>query len=84
PVSQPLGWSGHWDQASGQLLELCVNPLTPKPAVTVHATSILEGRISAGSCSESGEKAVGRVVIKGPLGIDTRDERPSIHIFHHP
>ncbi|GBM09334.1 hypothetical protein AVEN_135062-1 [Araneus ventricosus] len=56
------------------------NPLTPKPAVTDHATSILVGRISAGYCFKSGEKAVGRV----GLGIEIRDERPSIDIFHHP
>ncbi|GBO39870.1 hypothetical protein AVEN_153241-1, partial [Araneus ventricosus] len=57
--------------------------LTPKPAVTGHATSILVGRISAGYCSESGEKVVWGVIIKGPLGVETRDERPSIHIVHH-
>ncbi|GBM38435.1 hypothetical protein AVEN_260814-1 [Araneus ventricosus] len=44
-----------------------VNTLTPNPAVTGHATSILVGRISAGCCSERGDKAVGRVVIKGTL-----------------
>ncbi|GBM41872.1 hypothetical protein AVEN_8541-1 [Araneus ventricosus] len=63
----------------------CVfNPLTHNPAVTDHATSILVGRISAGYCSESGEKAVGLVVTKGTLRGEIRDERPSIHIFHHP
>ncbi|GBN17286.1 hypothetical protein AVEN_9091-1 [Araneus ventricosus] len=51
------------------------------PAVTDHATSVLVGRISDGYCSERGEKAVGRVVIKGSLGVEMRDERPSIHIF---
>ncbi|GBO28723.1 hypothetical protein AVEN_264875-1, partial [Araneus ventricosus] len=30
-----------------------------------------------------GEKAVGRVVIKGTLRGEMRDERPSIHISHH-
>ncbi|GBN38016.1 hypothetical protein AVEN_6874-1 [Araneus ventricosus] len=60
-----------------------LNPLIPKPAVTGHATSILEGRISASCCSESGEKAVESVVIKLPLVAEIRDERPSIHIFHH-
>ncbi|GBM80071.1 hypothetical protein AVEN_227810-1 [Araneus ventricosus] len=59
-----------------------LNPLTPKPAITVHATSILVRRISAGYCSESGEKAVRRVVIKGSHGVEIRDERSSIHIFH--
>ncbi|GBM65415.1 hypothetical protein AVEN_214887-1, partial [Araneus ventricosus] len=43
------------------------NTLTPKSTVTGHATSILVGRISAGCCSERGEKAVGGVVIKGTL-----------------
>nr|GBO41731.1 hypothetical protein AVEN_258610-1 [Araneus ventricosus] len=60
------------------------NPLTPKPAITGHITSILVGRVSAGYCSESGEKAGGRVVIKGLLGVEIRDERPFIHIFHYP
>ncbi|GBM97007.1 hypothetical protein AVEN_57180-1 [Araneus ventricosus] len=41
-----------------------INTLTPKPAVTGHATSILVGRISAGCCSKRREKVVGRVVIK--------------------
>ncbi|GBO08227.1 hypothetical protein AVEN_45354-1 [Araneus ventricosus] len=41
------------------------NTLTPKPAVTGHASSILVGRFSAGCYSERREKAVGRVVIKG-------------------
>ncbi|GBN53101.1 hypothetical protein AVEN_192133-1, partial [Araneus ventricosus] len=36
-----------------------VNTLTPKPAITGHATSVLVGRISAGCSSERGEKAVG-------------------------
>ncbi|GBN66017.1 hypothetical protein AVEN_92767-1 [Araneus ventricosus] len=45
----------------------CINTLTPNPALTGHGTSILVGRISAGCCSEKGEKAVGRVVIKGSL-----------------
>ncbi|GBM51142.1 hypothetical protein AVEN_2494-1 [Araneus ventricosus] len=61
-----------------------VNPLTPKLAVTGHATSILVGRISAGYCSECEEKVDGRVVIKGPFGVKIRDERPSIHIFPPP
>ncbi|GBO19394.1 hypothetical protein AVEN_90086-1, partial [Araneus ventricosus] len=47
--------------------KLKFNTLTAKPPVTGHATSILVGRISAGCCSEMGEKAVGRVVIKGIL-----------------
>ncbi|GBL97031.1 hypothetical protein AVEN_254083-1 [Araneus ventricosus] len=59
------------------------NSLTPKPAVLGHETSILVGRISAGYCSESREKAVGRMGIKGPLGVEIRDERPSIDIIHH-
>ncbi|GBO43031.1 hypothetical protein AVEN_220292-1, partial [Araneus ventricosus] len=63
--------------------QVCINPLTPKPAVTGHATSIVVGRISAGCRPERWEKAVGRLVIKGPLGVEIRDERPSIHIFHH-
>ncbi|GBM76310.1 hypothetical protein AVEN_214736-1 [Araneus ventricosus] len=46
---------------------MIVNTLTPKPAVTGLATFILVGRISAGCCSERGEKAVGRVAIKGNL-----------------
>ncbi|GBN84893.1 hypothetical protein AVEN_28520-1 [Araneus ventricosus] len=54
------------------------NILTPKPAVIGHATSILVGRISAGCCSERGEKAVGRMVIKGTLRGEIRDERPFI------
>ncbi|GBM32047.1 hypothetical protein AVEN_127385-1 [Araneus ventricosus] len=50
------------------IAELCYfNTLTPKPAVTSHATSILVGRISASCCSERREKAVGRVVIEGTL-----------------
>ncbi|GBM05935.1 Elongation of very long chain fatty acids protein AAEL008004 [Araneus ventricosus] len=53
------------------------NTLTPKPAVTAHATSILVGRISTGCCSESREKAVGRVVIKGTLRGEVGDERPA-------
>ncbi|GBM58847.1 hypothetical protein AVEN_261759-1 [Araneus ventricosus] len=60
------------------------NTLTPKPAVTGHAISILVGRISAGFCSERGEKAVARVVIKGTLRVEMRDERPAIHISYHP
>ncbi|GBN17860.1 hypothetical protein AVEN_142354-1 [Araneus ventricosus] len=44
-----------------------INTLTPKLAVTGHTTSILAGRISIGCCLERGQKAVGRVVIKGTL-----------------
>ncbi|GBN44519.1 hypothetical protein AVEN_275226-1 [Araneus ventricosus] len=44
-----------------------INNLTPKPAVTGHATSIPVSRISVGCCSERVEKAVGRVVIKVTL-----------------
>ncbi|GBM84511.1 hypothetical protein AVEN_147626-1 [Araneus ventricosus] len=58
--------------AEGNHTSRCLIPLTPKPAVTGHATSILVGRISAGYCSESGEKAIGRVVVKKPLGVEIR------------
>ncbi|GBL71751.1 hypothetical protein AVEN_191020-1 [Araneus ventricosus] len=61
-----------------------INPLTPKPAVTGHTTSILVGRISAGCCSEWEEKAVEGVVIKGPLWVEIGDKRHAIHISHHP
>ncbi|GBM89514.1 hypothetical protein AVEN_15319-1 [Araneus ventricosus] len=61
-----------------------MNPLTPKPTVAGHATSILVGRISGGGCSEWREKAVGRVIIKDPLWVEIEDERPAIHISHHP
>ncbi|GBN34717.1 hypothetical protein AVEN_260912-1 [Araneus ventricosus] len=61
-----------------------LNTLTPKPAVTGHTTSIILGRVLAGCCTERGEKAVGRVVIKGTLREEMRDERPAIHISHHP
>ncbi|GBN60296.1 hypothetical protein AVEN_218214-1 [Araneus ventricosus] len=70
--------------ARGQIFQITFNTLTPKPAVTGHATSILVGRISAGYCSERGEKAVGRVVIKGTLRVEMRDGKPAIHISHHP
>ncbi|GBM87701.1 hypothetical protein AVEN_57219-1 [Araneus ventricosus] len=49
-------------------VNLHINPLTPKPAVIGHAISILVGRISAGYCSESGEKAVGEWSLRDPLG----------------
>ncbi|GBN44185.1 hypothetical protein AVEN_205717-1 [Araneus ventricosus] len=62
------------------LPQIPFNPLTTKPAVTVHVTCKLVGRISAGHCSESGEKTVGQVVIKRVLVVERRDERPSIHI----
>ncbi|GBM85478.1 hypothetical protein AVEN_93747-1 [Araneus ventricosus] len=65
-------------------LRFLFNPLTPKPAETDHATSILVERISAGCCSERGEKAVGRMALKGFPGVKIRDKRPSIHIFQHP
>ncbi|GBN29976.1 hypothetical protein AVEN_71162-1 [Araneus ventricosus] len=57
----------------------CHNPLTPKPAVTGQATFILVWRIPVCYCSECGEKAVGRV----GLGVEIRDEAPSIDIFSH-
>ncbi|GBO09056.1 hypothetical protein AVEN_218331-1 [Araneus ventricosus] len=60
------------------------NPLTPKPAVTGNANSILVLRISAGCRSEWGEKAVGGIIIKGPLWVEIGDERPAIHISLHP
>ncbi|GBN70558.1 hypothetical protein AVEN_44970-1 [Araneus ventricosus] len=56
------------------------NTLTPKPAVTVHATSILVGRISAGCFSEKGEKAAGRVGIKGTF----RGEMKGCHSYLPP
>ncbi|GBL56032.1 hypothetical protein AVEN_222585-1 [Araneus ventricosus] len=59
---------------------LSLNPLTPKPAITDHTTSILVGRISAGCCSEWGEKAIGGVVIKGPLGRDGRRKACRSHL----
>ncbi|GBN46796.1 hypothetical protein AVEN_163416-1, partial [Araneus ventricosus] len=61
-----------------------INPLTPRTAVTAHASPILVGRISAGCRSEWGEKAVGGVVIKGPLWVEIGDERPAFHISHQP
>ncbi|GBM31990.1 hypothetical protein AVEN_222320-1 [Araneus ventricosus] len=45
-----------------------VNTLTPKPAVTGHATSTLVGRISVGCCSERGRRQLGEWSLKGPLG----------------
>ncbi|GBM74769.1 hypothetical protein AVEN_225107-1 [Araneus ventricosus] len=51
---------------SGEI-KIYLNTLTPNPAVTGHATSILVGQISAGCCCERREKAVGRVSIKGTL-----------------
>ncbi|GBN44187.1 hypothetical protein AVEN_205719-1 [Araneus ventricosus] len=57
-----------------------LSELNPNPAVTGHVTCKLVGRISAGYCSESGEKAVGRVVINQVLEVERRDERISIHI----
>ncbi|GBM69635.1 hypothetical protein AVEN_17595-1 [Araneus ventricosus] len=54
-----------------------VNPLTPKPAVTDHATSILVGRVSAGYCSESGRRQLGEWSLRDPLRVEIRDERPS-------
>ncbi|GBL81389.1 hypothetical protein AVEN_143686-1 [Araneus ventricosus] len=65
---QKMVWRWHPNQVQVNKLRDLFNTLTPKPPVTGHATSILVGRISAGCCSESGEKAVGRVVIKGTLG----------------
>ncbi|GBN16784.1 hypothetical protein AVEN_231369-1 [Araneus ventricosus] len=44
-----------------------INTLTPKPAVTSHATSILVGQISAGCCSRKGGEGSWGVVIKGTL-----------------
>ncbi|GBM79076.1 hypothetical protein AVEN_183139-1 [Araneus ventricosus] len=61
-----------------------INTLTPKPAVTDHASSILVGRISADCYSERGAKAVGQEVIKGTLRGEMRDDGPDIHISHHP
>ncbi|GBN65342.1 hypothetical protein AVEN_100057-1 [Araneus ventricosus] len=68
PVSQPLGWSAQGDQASGQLLELCINPLTPKPAVTVHATSILEGGFWLVPVPKARGKQLGEWSLRDPLG----------------
>ncbi|GBL83490.1 hypothetical protein AVEN_196344-1 [Araneus ventricosus] len=65
-------------------LRVPFNTLTPNPAVTGHATSILVGRIWVGCCSEREEKTMGRVVIKGTLRGEIRDERPAVHISHHP
>ncbi|GBN94325.1 hypothetical protein AVEN_84201-1 [Araneus ventricosus] len=62
------------------LPQIPFNSRTPKPAVIGHVTCKLVWRISAGHCSESGKKAVGRVVIKRVLGVERRDERPSIPI----
>ncbi|GBM74740.1 hypothetical protein AVEN_197985-1 [Araneus ventricosus] len=59
------------------------NPLTPKPAVTGHTTSILVGRISVVALQNGGE---GSWVsgLKGPFWVEIGDERPAIRISHHP